>query len=208
MEIFLTYLKVFAVGGFVCMLGQVLINTTKMTSARILVTFLMLGVVLEVTGASKASCGGSSGGENRAVSAVSDTVDKSTFSSFFRVFSTGFSCFFTADFLRFSVFFSKSDNRLKQRNLSFPVVPKYKVLPFFAITQSMLSESERVPRFLSPFSALNDKILSPIRIIIVASRTSSTCKEVLKTVRPPSDTKRKIPLPTPVLTSDKIITFF
>ena len=51
MEIFLTYLKVFAVGGFVCMLGQVLINTTKMTSARILVTFLMLGVVLEVTGA-------------------------------------------------------------------------------------------------------------------------------------------------------------
>lgn len=51
MEIFLTYLKVFAVGGFVCMLGQVLINTTKMTSARILVTFLMLGVLLEVTGA-------------------------------------------------------------------------------------------------------------------------------------------------------------
>ncbi|MCI6059520.1 MAG: SpoVA/SpoVAEb family sporulation membrane protein [Clostridiales bacterium] len=51
MEIFLTYLKVFAVGGFVCMLGQVLINTTKMTSARILVTFLMFGVVLEVTGA-------------------------------------------------------------------------------------------------------------------------------------------------------------
>lgn len=51
MEIFLTYLKVFAVGGFVCMFGQVLINTTKMTSARILVTFLMLGVVLEVTGA-------------------------------------------------------------------------------------------------------------------------------------------------------------
>jgi len=42
------YLKVFLVGGFVCMLGQILIITTRMTSARILVTFLMLGVVLEI----------------------------------------------------------------------------------------------------------------------------------------------------------------
>ena len=42
------YLKVFLVGGFVCMLGQVLIITTKMTSARILVTFLTLGVILEI----------------------------------------------------------------------------------------------------------------------------------------------------------------
>lgn len=53
MDIFLTYLKVFAVGGLVCMLGQVLINTTKMTSARILVTFLLLGVVLEACGVFK-----------------------------------------------------------------------------------------------------------------------------------------------------------
>ena len=51
MEIFLTYLKVFAVGGLVCLIGQILINKTKMTSARILVTFLLLGVVLEVSGA-------------------------------------------------------------------------------------------------------------------------------------------------------------
>lgn len=44
----LMYLKVFLVGGFVCMLGQVLIITTQMTSARILVTFLMIGVIMEV----------------------------------------------------------------------------------------------------------------------------------------------------------------
>jgi len=50
MAIFLTYLKVFAVGGFICFLGQILINTTKMTSARILVIFLVLGVVLEAVG--------------------------------------------------------------------------------------------------------------------------------------------------------------
>lgn len=50
MEIFLTYLKVFAVGGFICLIGQVLINLTKLTSARILVVFLLLGVFLEAIG--------------------------------------------------------------------------------------------------------------------------------------------------------------
>ena len=46
----LTYLKVFAVGGLVCMIGQLLINLTKMTSAKILVTYLLLGVFLEAIG--------------------------------------------------------------------------------------------------------------------------------------------------------------
>ncbi|MEG1612750.1 MAG: SpoVA/SpoVAEb family sporulation membrane protein [Clostridia bacterium] len=50
MEIFLTYLKVFVTGGTICLLGQLLINKTNMTSARILVTFLLLGVVLEIFG--------------------------------------------------------------------------------------------------------------------------------------------------------------
>ena len=53
MEIFLNYLKVFAVGGFVCMLGQILINKTKMSSARILVLYMLVGVLLEVGGAFK-----------------------------------------------------------------------------------------------------------------------------------------------------------
>ena len=48
---FLMYLKVFLIGGLVCMLGQVLVITTQMTSARILVTFLLLGVFLECVGA-------------------------------------------------------------------------------------------------------------------------------------------------------------
>lgn len=51
MEIFLIYLKVFAVGGLVCMLGQILINKTKMSSARILVLYMLIGAVLEVSGA-------------------------------------------------------------------------------------------------------------------------------------------------------------
>ena len=51
MEIFLGFVKAFAVGGLVCMIAQILINKTKMTSARILVLFLLLGVFLEFVGA-------------------------------------------------------------------------------------------------------------------------------------------------------------
>lgn len=46
----LMYLKVFLIGGAICMIGQILVITTKMTSARILVTFLLAGVVLEAVG--------------------------------------------------------------------------------------------------------------------------------------------------------------
>ena len=46
MEIFLTYLKVFITGGLICMIGQILIDKTKLTPARILVLFVTLGVVL------------------------------------------------------------------------------------------------------------------------------------------------------------------
>lgn len=45
-----TYAIVFAVGGFVCMLAQILIIKTKLTPARILVIFLILGIVLESIG--------------------------------------------------------------------------------------------------------------------------------------------------------------
>ena len=46
----LSYLQVFLIGGLVCFIGQLLINLTKMTSAKILVTFLLLGVFLEAIG--------------------------------------------------------------------------------------------------------------------------------------------------------------
>jgi stage V sporulation protein AE len=44
------YLKVFLTGGLICLLGQILINHTKMTTARILVSFMLLGGLLEVLG--------------------------------------------------------------------------------------------------------------------------------------------------------------
>ena len=50
MEIFLTYLKCFAVGGVICMLGQLLLNYTKLTAGRILVIFLLSGIFLQAVG--------------------------------------------------------------------------------------------------------------------------------------------------------------
>ena len=40
------YAKVFLVGGFICMLGELIEIKTKITPARILVIFLMIGAVL------------------------------------------------------------------------------------------------------------------------------------------------------------------
>ena len=41
------FLWVFLVGGAICVVGQLLIDLTKLTPARILVSFVVLGVVLE-----------------------------------------------------------------------------------------------------------------------------------------------------------------
>lgn len=49
MDMFLTYLYVFLVGGVVCSIGQILVIKTNMTTARILVSFVVLGVILQAT---------------------------------------------------------------------------------------------------------------------------------------------------------------
>ena len=40
------YLKAFLVGGSICLLAQLLIDYTKLTPAKILVSFVVLGVIL------------------------------------------------------------------------------------------------------------------------------------------------------------------
>ena len=50
METFLIYLKVFAVGGALCALGQILIDKTKLTPARILSIYVVAGVILGAVG--------------------------------------------------------------------------------------------------------------------------------------------------------------
>jgi len=42
---FLSLLKTFAVGGAICIIGQALLMHTKITSARILVLFVVIGVI-------------------------------------------------------------------------------------------------------------------------------------------------------------------
>lgn len=44
------YLKAFLVGGILCVIGQILIDKTKLTPARILVSFVVIGVALGAVG--------------------------------------------------------------------------------------------------------------------------------------------------------------
>ena len=43
-------LKAFIIGGLLCMIGQVLIDKTKLTPARILVSYVVIGVLLTGVG--------------------------------------------------------------------------------------------------------------------------------------------------------------
>ena len=47
---FLMYIKVFLVGGLLCLVGQVLIDYTKLTPARILTIYVVAGVALSALG--------------------------------------------------------------------------------------------------------------------------------------------------------------
>ena len=44
------YVKAFLVGGALCLIGQILIDKTRLTPARILVCYVVLGVVLSGIG--------------------------------------------------------------------------------------------------------------------------------------------------------------
>lgn len=44
------FVKAFAVGGIICTIAQVIINCTKLTAGKILVYFMLSGVVLQALG--------------------------------------------------------------------------------------------------------------------------------------------------------------
>ncbi len=50
MDIFLDYLWAFLIGGLLCAIGQVLIDLTKLTPARILTSYVVAGVILGALG--------------------------------------------------------------------------------------------------------------------------------------------------------------
>lgn len=56
------FIKAFVCGGLLCVIAQVLINKTKLTPARILVSYVVVGVILSAVGVYKpfadfAGCG-------------------------------------------------------------------------------------------------------------------------------------------------------
>lgn len=62
MDLFLTYIKAFAIGGILCVIAQILIDKTALTPARILVGYVVAGVILTAIGIYEpivnfASCG-------------------------------------------------------------------------------------------------------------------------------------------------------
>ncbi len=46
----LNYVLAFVIGGLICVVGQILIDKTQLTPAKILVAFVVLGVVLQGVG--------------------------------------------------------------------------------------------------------------------------------------------------------------
>ena len=50
LEILLGFIKAFAVGGLICTLAQIVINYTDLTAGKILVLFMLCGVVLQGLG--------------------------------------------------------------------------------------------------------------------------------------------------------------
>lgn len=47
------YVKAFFIGGLLCLIGQILIDKTKLTPARILVSYVVIGVLLGAVGVYK-----------------------------------------------------------------------------------------------------------------------------------------------------------
>ena len=50
MDIIIDCIRAFITGGFICLIGQILIDYTRLTPARILVAFVVSGVILTAAG--------------------------------------------------------------------------------------------------------------------------------------------------------------
>ena len=89
------YVKAFLIGGLFCLIGQVLIDKTKLTPARILVSYVVVGVILGAIGVYKpiidfASAGATvplTGFGNTLANGVKEAVEKD---GFIGIFTGGF----------------------------------------------------------------------------------------------------------------------
>lgn len=85
------YLKAFLIGGLFCLVGQILIDQTKLTPARILVSYVVAGVFLSAVGLYKplvdfAGCGATvplTGFGNTLAQGVREAIDEKGFLGIF-----------------------------------------------------------------------------------------------------------------------------
>ena len=85
------YLKAFLIGGLFCLVGQILIDRTKLTPARILVSYVVAGVFLSAVGLYKplvdfAGCGATvplTGFGNTLAQGVRKAIDEKGFLGIF-----------------------------------------------------------------------------------------------------------------------------
>ncbi len=85
------YLKAFLIGGLFCLVGQILIDRTKLTPARILVSYVVAGVILSAVGLYKplvdfAGCGATvplTGFGNTLAQGVREAIDENGFLGIF-----------------------------------------------------------------------------------------------------------------------------
>lgn len=85
------YLKAFLIGGLFCLAGQILIDRTKLTPARILVSYVVAGVILSAVGLYKplvdfAGCGATvplTGFGNTLAQGVREAIDGNGFLGIF-----------------------------------------------------------------------------------------------------------------------------
>lgn len=93
MEIFLDLIKAFVVGGLICTVAQILIDRTKLTPARILVGYVVAGVILGAIGIYKPIVDFAGGGATVPLSGfgylISDGVRKAVDSDGFVGILTG-----------------------------------------------------------------------------------------------------------------------
>jgi len=78
MEMFWEYARAFLVGGAICAVGQALIDYTKITPARILVTFVVLGVALGALGIYQPLVEWAGGGASIPLTGWGNTIAKGT----------------------------------------------------------------------------------------------------------------------------------
>ena len=80
------YVKAFLVGGLLCLIGQILIDKTKLTPARILVSYVVIGVLLGAVGVEFAGAGASvplTGFGNTLAKGVKEAVQEDGFLGIF-----------------------------------------------------------------------------------------------------------------------------